>query len=297
MRYPVGDGTREDFEKYWYNAQAFGNQTSYGWHEGCDYNLKTGADTDLGQPLYAIADGKVSYYHKSSHPNTGFGIHIVTEHDTPWGKRWCHYAHCSASNFLNQPVDIKEGKKIAEIGKSGTSAGHVHFSVYKIDPANLPNGIDTYAKTKTQLNDWWQDPTEFLNLWYAMGVSGQEPVEPKVIINDSYLAMTHQGASEGEMAWRLKEWTNTEDLLLSITNDSRFYAIYVQPQLDKQKSMLEDACNKALLEKDAYWQKELESAKKECDAKLKECEDKKFDDYTWYQLIEEGFKKMIKGWG
>lgn len=54
MRYPVGQsGTREEYDKLWYSAQGFGAKTSYGFHEGEDFNLKTGGDTDLGQPLFS----------------------------------------------------------------------------------------------------------------------------------------------------------------------------------------------------------------------------------------------------
>ena len=297
MRYPVTQsGTREDFEKLWYNAQDFGNKTSYGWHEGCDYNLKTGGDTDLGENLYAIADGKVTYYHQNSHPTTGFGIHVVTEHDTPFGKRWCHYAHCAVKDFTAEVKDVKEGDKIAEVGKSGTRYGHLHFSVFTIDPGTLPNGIDSYASSMVKLNDWWESPTDFLNAWYAMNVNGREPVTPEQIITDTYLALCGAKPSDSEMAWRLDTWTNTKELEQSVTADNRFYEIYVQPQLDKQKEQLETACNKEKLELEAEWQSKLETAEKECEARLKECEDKKFEDFAWYELVEAGFKKMIGGW-
>jgi len=296
MRYPVGIGTREDFENNWYNAQGFGNQTSYGWHEGCDYNLKTGGDTDIGQPLYAIADGTVKYYHQNSHPTTGFGIHVVVEHDTPFGKRWCHYAHCQVKNFTSEVTEVKEGDKIAEVGKSGTRYGHLHFSVFTIDPGTLPNGIDSYAKTKTELNKNWIDPTEFLNLWYGVLVTGLKPVDVETIINDTYLALTGDKPSDSEVKWRLDTWTDTKDLIESVTADSRFYELYIQPQLDKQKEQLETACNTAKDELNADWQTKMDTAKTECEARLKECEDKKFEDFAWYELVEAGFKKMIGGW-
>ena len=295
MRYPVGNGTREDFELHWYNAQGFGNQTSYGYHEGADYNIKTGGDTDLGQPLYAIADGTVKYYHRNSHPTTGFGLHVVVEVDSPWGKRWCHYAHCAEKGFVGEVREVKEGDKIGEIGKSGTTWGHLHFAVFKVDPATLPNGIDSIASSQAKLNQW-EDPTEFLNLWYGMGVSGLEPVDVETIINDTYLALCNADASDGEMSWRLDTWTNTKELIQSVTNDERFYALYIQPQLDKQKEQLESAHNKEISDLNEDWQTKLDTANSEWEAKLKECEDKKFEDYTWYQLVEEGFKKMIGGW-
>lgn len=162
--YPVGTGTKEDFEQRWYIALGFGEKTDYGYHEGIDVNLRTGGDTDLGEPIKAIADWELTYYHLSSHTEAGFGVHFVYTVNTPRGRRWIHCAH-------NQPdppvVSKKTGKKgdiLAFIGKTGRPRNimpaHLHFSVFKVDPASLSNKIDTIAKTSQQLNDWWESPLE-----------------------------------------------------------------------------------------------------------------------------------------
>ena len=162
MRYPVGQsGTKEEFDKLWYNAQDFGAKTSYGFHEGTDLNLKTGGDTDLGQPLYAVANGKIVYYHDASHPTTGFGRHMVLECQTPFGVRWYHYAHCQ--EITAKVKDVTEGEIIGKLGKSGTTYAHLHFAVFKVDPSTLRNGIDTIAKTEDELNKWWENPFLTLN--------------------------------------------------------------------------------------------------------------------------------------
>lgn len=151
MRYPCGN-SNEDFLKNWYNAQPFGTPTDYGFHEGDDLNLKTGGDSDLGQPLYAPFDGRIVYYHNGSHPTTNFGRHMVVECNTPRGKRWFHYAHCQ--EITAQVKDVKEGEVIGKLGKSGTTAAHLHFSLFVVDPATLPAGIDSIAKTQQQLGSW-----------------------------------------------------------------------------------------------------------------------------------------------
>lgn len=153
MRYPVGK-SGNSLDSAWYNAQPFGNQTSYGYHEGDDFNLKTGGDSDLGQPLYAVADGKIAYYHNASHPTSGFGRHMVLECDTSRGKRWYHYAHCQ--EITAGVKEVKEGDVIGKLGKSGTVYAHLHFAVFKVDPMTLSNGIDSIAKTQTQLNSNWE---------------------------------------------------------------------------------------------------------------------------------------------
>ena len=154
MRYPVANST-QDFQNNWYNPQPFGVPTSYGFHEGEDYNKRTGGDTDLGEPLYAVADGIIVYFHNASHPTTGFGRHMVLECNTYRGKRWYMYSHCQEITAENKFVT--EGQVIGRLGKSGNSPlAHLHFSTFKVDPSTLPQGIDTIAKTSVQLNSWWE---------------------------------------------------------------------------------------------------------------------------------------------
>ena len=166
MRYPVGNtGSREEFERDWYLAQAFGQHVDYGYHEGGDINLRTGGDSDLGQPLRAIANGRVIYYHRDSHPGTRFGRHLVMRIEGLWGVRWVHYAHCDVADFTNRVVDVQEGQMIARLGKSGDSPlAHLHFAILKVDPNNI-GGIDRYAKTLTELNAYWEDPIAFIQQW------------------------------------------------------------------------------------------------------------------------------------
>lgn len=156
MNKPVNDWNQ------WYIAQGFGNPTSYGFHEGIDLNLQTGGDTDLNQPLLSIDNGKVVYYHYGTHPTTNFGRHLVVRIEGAYGVRWVHYAHCTDQDFLNSVQDVRAGQMVARLGKSGTTAAHCHFSIFKVDPATLPSGIDSIAKTQQQLNDWWEDPKIFL---------------------------------------------------------------------------------------------------------------------------------------
>lgn len=153
MRYPCGT-SNADFIKNWYNAQPFGAKTSYGYHEGDDFNLKTGGNSDLGQPLYAVADGKIAYYHNASHSSFGFGRHMVLECDTIKGKRWYHYAHCQEITALQK--DVKEGEVIGKLGKSGTPIAHLHFAVFKVDPSSLHKGIDSIASTEGSLHASWE---------------------------------------------------------------------------------------------------------------------------------------------
>ena len=158
MRYPV-----DNFKTEWNGTAGnpFGVATTYGFHEGVDINDNLGGNSDLGKPLFAIADGELLYYHTAKHPTTTFGYHHVYKIIGSWGTRWVHEAHCQ-SDLLATVQNVKESQQIAKVGNSGTTYAHCHFSIFKVDPATLPGGIDTIAKTQQQLNDWWEDPIKFI---------------------------------------------------------------------------------------------------------------------------------------
>lgn len=161
MRFPVND-----FKEKWNTTAGygFGAQTNYGYHEAVDINLHSGGDSDLGQQIYAIAKGKLEYYHKGSHPTKNFGYHSVYRIEGPWGVRWVHQAHMMEDLTVGVQ-DISENQQIGRVGKSGTTWAHLHFSIFKVDPSTLSNGIDTIAKNKSELNSWWEDPIAFIERW------------------------------------------------------------------------------------------------------------------------------------
>ena len=156
-------GTKEEFERDWYDAQPFGSQTSYGYHEGADINKRTGGDTDLNQELKAIASGKIYYYHFLSHPTSNYGRHLVYRIDGPWGVRFVHYAHMSDLDFMANTNFVSEGQILGRIGKSGTPVAHLHWAIYKEDPVGF--GIDNIANNTDELNRLWEDPVKFVNTW------------------------------------------------------------------------------------------------------------------------------------
>lgn len=168
MRYPVSN-----FKTEWNTTAGnpFGVATSYGFHDGVDINDNGGGDSDLGKDIFAIQKGELVYWHGGKHPTTGFGYHSVYKIVGAWGTRWVHQSHCQP-DITPAPKAISENEVIAHVGKSGTTYAHIHFAIFKVDPATLPNGIDTIAKTQQQLNDWWEDPIKFIEKW----MSPQEPL-------------------------------------------------------------------------------------------------------------------------
>lgn len=158
MRYPVGKD-KSDFDANWKIDQGFGNPTTYGFHEGCDFNLKTGGNTDLGQPMYAICDGEVTSVHDHT---TGFGKHLHIKHVLDGKEYYSHYAHCQEIKVVLGQV-VKEGEIVALLGSTGNSTlAHLHFAI-----KNQPTGIDGIAKVKEDLLKW-EDPIVFLDKWMKM---------------------------------------------------------------------------------------------------------------------------------
>ena len=170
MRWPV-----ERYKEDW-NLTAgnkFGQQISANyWHEGVDLNKNGGGDIELGKDIFAISNGELVYWHGGKHPTTGFGYHSVYKITGVWGTRWIHQAHC-LPDITPAVKAVSENEVIGHVGKSGTTYAHIHFACFKVDPATLPQGIDTIAKTQQQLNDWWEDPILFIR-------TNMQPIIPPV---------------------------------------------------------------------------------------------------------------------
>ncbi len=160
MRYPVAANV-DEFKKKWYSAQGYGAKTSYGYHEGEDLNLGLGGNSDLGYPVYSIADGQVTAVQKIP---TGFGHNIHIKHDGKWGTVYSHYAHLQNIK-VSSGQKVKEGQQIAEVGHTGNSRykgvpiAHLHFAI-----KNKPTGLGDVANDLKELQDW-ENPLVFIEKW------------------------------------------------------------------------------------------------------------------------------------
>ena len=86
------------------------------FHYGVDYSVR------LGTPIYATADGVVSYAGKWSE----FGLMVEISHGSEYQTR---YAHCSKL-LVKKGQRVKRGDVIARVGSSGRStATHLHYEV------------------------------------------------------------------------------------------------------------------------------------------------------------------------
>ncbi|MEO9532511.1 MAG: M23 family metallopeptidase [Crocinitomicaceae bacterium] len=117
--WPVG---KPDGEGY-YNAQPFGKND----HLGEDLNAVTGGNSDLGHPIYAIANGKVSF---AEDIKGGWGNIIRIVHQLPDGTFVeSLYAHCDEIK-VKKGDWIKKGDQIGTIGDAhGQYYAHLHFEL------------------------------------------------------------------------------------------------------------------------------------------------------------------------
>jgi len=123
-----------------YNAQKFWemNNKRGGHHTGDDLNGIGGMNTDLGDPVFATADGLVIY---AGEPSPGWGNLVVIAHKTADG-RTLHsmYAHLHRIRVSIGSLVARGGK----IGSVGTANGyypaHLHFEMRASDGVDIGAG-------------------------------------------------------------------------------------------------------------------------------------------------------------
>lgn len=143
--YPVGKPNAKNY----YNAQGFVG----GAHLGDDWNAVTGGNSDLGDPVYAVANG---YVHFAEDWGGGWGNIIRVWHQTHDSLMVeSFYAHCDT--ILVEVGDfVVKGEQIGTIGDAhGSYLAHLHFEIRS--DVDLPVG-GGYSSDKTG----YLDPTAFI---------------------------------------------------------------------------------------------------------------------------------------
>jgi len=127
---PIGTETGA----FTYNAQKFWTENPHrgGRHTGDDLNGIGGQNSDLGDPVYAIADGYIIY---AGTPSPGWGKVILVAHRIERdGKEeilQSMYAHLQRSQVAVDSY-VKRGQKIGTVGNAdGNYLAHLHFELRK----------------------------------------------------------------------------------------------------------------------------------------------------------------------
>lgn len=152
--FPVGKPNAEGYYK------ARGLRLRSPQHFGEDWNGRAGGDKDLGDPVYAIADGIVTL---AANVRTGWGNVVLTRHayrDPSSGQvKYIDTLNGHLDRIMvRQGQSIKRGQQIGTIGSNfGMYPAHLHFEIrHNISIGMFRNDVPSdYAN--------WADPTQFIN--------------------------------------------------------------------------------------------------------------------------------------
>ncbi len=128
-------------------------------HFGEDWNGRGGGNTDLGDPIYSIGDGIVTFAYDVK---STWGNVVIVRHayrDAASGQvKYCDsfYAHLLAI-MTSVGQHVKRGQQIATLGSnSGMYPAHLHFELH----LNIHIGMQRTNFPATTSN--FADPTQFI---------------------------------------------------------------------------------------------------------------------------------------
>lgn len=129
-------------------------------HFGDDWNGRGGGDSDLGDPVYSIADGVVTFAHDV---RGGWGNVVLVRYgyrDPKDGNvRFIDALYGHLHRMMAKTGDkVKRGQQIGTIGSNrGMYAAHLHFEIRH----NISIGMGRNSVPPTL--EHWADPTAFIN--------------------------------------------------------------------------------------------------------------------------------------
>jgi len=143
--FPVG---KPDAEAY-YDAHAYGRNE----HLGSDWNGVGGGHTDLGDPVFAMADGVVTQVHDFQ---GGWGRVVRVVHSLDNGaKLESLYAHLD-SFLVKKGATVRRGEQLGTIGTAhGQYWAHLHFELRTAIGADIGGGYGLPEQGQV-------DPTAFI---------------------------------------------------------------------------------------------------------------------------------------
>ncbi len=148
------------------------------WHPGEDWNGRSGGDTDLGDPVYAVSHGKVVW---ADYNPKSWGNIVLIEHALPDGTRvWSQYAHLQRI-LVTAGQKVARGQQIGTIGKGANNMylAHLHFEIRR---KNLPAGNWTpIVKDRDLVLANYHIPTQFIEAHRTIASPQPTPAQPVAV--------------------------------------------------------------------------------------------------------------------
>jgi len=185
FQFPVGRAGRDVSDDF--RVDAFFMDPTYhqefdAWHTGEDWNGRGGGDTDLGEPVYAVAHGRVV---ASDHYTPSWGNLVLIEHRLPDGRQvWSQYAHLQ--DRLTAKGDIvSRGQQIGTIGKGEQDRwpAHLHFEVRTRDLA--PDTWFPLVRDVEAVRRHYTNPSAFIRSHLAEESAYKPPKVGEEIVVDT----------------------------------------------------------------------------------------------------------------
>ena len=129
-------------------------------HFGEDWNGRSGGDSDLGDPVYSMGDGIVTWAYDV---RQGWGNVVIVRYayrDPANGQvKYCDALYGHLDRIMTSVgKQVKRGEQIGTIGSNrGMYPAHLHFEIRH----NISIGMGRNSVAADYTN--WADPTQFIN--------------------------------------------------------------------------------------------------------------------------------------
>jgi murein DD-endopeptidase MepM/ murein hydrolase activator NlpD len=184
----------------WYVATRFAEEYSLGIHPGEDWNGAGGGDTDLGQNVYAVANGRVIF---AAHCGRLWGNVIIIEHifyvNQEKRKIRSLYAHLFEIK-VQKGQDVRRRQLIATIGQDPDKLfkAHLHLE-FRLDETLSPTyWPSSDGKDVAWVAKHYAAPTEFIKDHRKLFVPQQESTLILVDQASYKMRLYEKGKRQGE---------------------------------------------------------------------------------------------------
>lgn len=184
----------------WYVATAFNERYALGLHPGEDWNGKGGGNTDLGQPVYAVAKGRVKFAGPCGQP---WGNVIILDHvffeNHQRVRIQSLYAHLNSIAVRAGDL-IERRQKIGAIGQDPekTFTAHLHLELRQdtsLAPTYWPS---SHQKDERWIREHYAEPSKFIDRHRKLFVPRREPFLILVDQHRFKMRMYRKGEMLGE---------------------------------------------------------------------------------------------------